>query len=84
MFFGKAMKSTSIVTMETKQKIFDQLYLLWHIQGWTYTSQNFTFLSQGSYVVLGGWAFPFGIQCSTKTLGIRKVEGTLNTFQRRF
>ena len=30
-----------MVTMMTKQKIFDQLYLLWDIQGWTYTSQKF-------------------------------------------
>ena len=27
--------------MVTKQKIFDQLYLLWDVQGWTYTSQKF-------------------------------------------
>ena len=30
-----------MVTMVTKQKIFNQLYLLWDIQGWTYTSQKF-------------------------------------------
>ena len=27
-----------MVTMVTKQKIFDQLYLFWDIQRWTYTS----------------------------------------------
>ena len=30
-----------MVAMVTKQKIFDQLYLLSDIQGWTYTSQKF-------------------------------------------
>ena len=43
--------------------------------------KNFTFLSQWSYVILVGSASPFGIQCSTKTLGIRKVEGTFMTFR---
>ena len=30
-----------MVTMVTKQKIFDQLYIFWEIQWWTFTSQKF-------------------------------------------
>ena len=47
-----------MVTMVTKQKIFDQLYLLWDIQGWIYILQNFTFPGQGSYEITGGSALP--------------------------
>ena len=43
-----------MVTMVTKQKIFDQLYLWWDIQGWTYTSQKFHGPRSREYEITGG------------------------------
>ena len=42
-----------MVTMVTKQKIFDQLYLYETIKDEPIPHKNFTFLGQGSYEITG-------------------------------
>ena len=69
-----------MATMVTKQKIFDQLYLFWDIQGWTYTSQKFHV--PRSKELRNNWEVgltpppppSLGIRCGSKTLGIRRVK----------
>ena len=70
-----------MVTMVTKQKIFDQLYLLWYIQGRTYTSQKFQvprsreLWNNGGGGGGGGFGpTSLGIRCGSKILGIQRVK----------
>ena len=61
-----------LVTIVTKRKIFDQLYLFWDIQGWTYTSQKFHVpRSRELWDNRGGRPDPPPwYPCGSKTLGI--------------
>ena len=62
-----------MVTMVTKQTIFDQFYETFKDE--PVPHKKFTFLRQGSYEIPGGSARPPpGVRCSTKTLGIRRVK----------
>ena len=47
-----------MVTMVTKQKIFDQLYLFETIKDEAIPHKKFTFLVQGNYEITGGSARP--------------------------
>ena len=77
------------VTMVTKQKIFEQLYLLWDLQGWNYTSQDFQGPTSREL-----WdnkegrpdlppPLP-GIRCGSKILGIRRINKFKFSIDRRF
>ena len=65
-----------MVTMVTKQKIFDQLYLYETFKDEPIPHKNFTFLGQGSYEITGAGVgpTPLGIRCGSKILGIRRVK----------
>ena len=64
-----------MVTMVTKQKIFDQLYFYETFKDEPIPHKNFTFLRQGSYEIPGGVGPTLlGIRCGSKTLRIRRVN----------
>ena len=60
-----------MVTMVTKQRIFDQLYLFETFKDEPTPHKNFTFLGQGGYEITEG---------SAKTLGIRRVNHCLTFY----
>ena len=66
-----------MVTMVTKQKIFDQLYLFETLRDQPITHKYFAFIGQGNYEIAGGGlARPLGILCGSKPLVSERLKGT--------